>query len=205
MAISVLLVSDGLVHPNLIARLRLRQALDCAPGFRFQQVRSLEKLVGLKAAAYPAMVLYFHHKRISAAALAALEAYTRQGGGLLAIHSAAASFKQESDYTKIIGGRFVRHGPIRAYTVYPALDADPIYGGIAPFTLRDELYRHEWEAGNRVHFNVQVDGESEPLVWTRSYGQGRVAYCAAGHTASSFQQAGIRQILARSLRWLTHS
>lgn len=197
----VLLVSDGLVHPSLLARLLLRRALAALPGHHFRRVPSLEALPSLSPDAFQAIVLYVHHETLSPAALEALERFLRAGGGLLAVHSASASFKEEPGYYDILGGWFVHHGPVEAFVVRPHAPQDEIFGPMASFSVRDELYRHEYDAGNRVHFYTAVGDEREPVVWTRRWGPGRVCYCALGHTLSAMRHPQVRQILQRGLVW----
>lgn len=172
------------------------------PGYHIRQVASLEALPGLRLDSFRALVLYFHHKTLSAPALAALERFVHQGGGLLALHSASASFKEEPDYFDILGGRFDHHGPVQVYRVEPAVLASELSGASGSFSIRDELYRHKYDPGNTVHFWVETEQGREPLVWTRSYGQGRVCYCAAGHCSATLRHPSIQSIIRRGLGWV---
>jgi len=201
---SVLLVSDGIVHPPLLGRFWLRRGLKAMLGYRFHRVASLEALPALSLDVFRGMVLYYHHKdeTLPPTALKSLEAFVHQGGGLLAIHSASASFKQEERYFAILGGRFQEHGPIEPIQVQPATLPDEIFRGIPAFSIEDELYRHDYDAANSIHFFVTVGEEREPVVWTRHYGQGRVCYCAAGHCASTMRHPHVREILQRGLAWV---
>lgn len=197
----LLLISAGFVHPSLWARFQLRQGLSALPDCRIDRAASLEALPGLPLADYDGMVLYMHHEALSDAAFRALDDFVQRGGGLLAVHSASASFKEHDGYYDLLGGRFVEHGAIEPYRVEPALRNDPIFAGIPAFTIRDELYRHEWLDDVRVRFTVSVDGEREPVVWTRACGEGRVCYAAPGHTASSMHNPRMRTVLRRGLLW----
>ena len=170
-------------------------------GYHFRRVASLEALPGLKAETFRGLVLYIHPEIISPAALESLEGFVRQGGGLLAVHSASASFKQEERYLDILGGRFREHGPIERFLVEPVAGLDEIFDSIPAFSVTDELYRHDYDADNRVHFDTAVGKEREPVVWTRRYGQGRVCYCALGHTVSSVRHPQVQRILQRGLGW----
>jgi type 1 glutamine amidotransferase len=199
----VLLVSDGLVHPSLVGRFWLRRALTALPGYRFRRVSSLEALPRLPPDSFRAIVLYVHHSTISLAALEHLKTFLERGGGLLAVHSASASFKEEPRYHDILGGRFVGHGPVEAFVVQPAVSQDEAFGDVSEFSVRDELYRHEYDAANRIHFHTRVDQECEPVVWTRRRGRGRVCYCALGHTASVMRHPRVHQILRRGLAWVS--
>jgi len=197
-----LLVSDGVRHPSLLGRFWLRRGLAALAGYRYRRVGSLEALPGLALEPFRGMALYVHHQAISPAALESLETFVRQGGGLLAVHSASASFKQEPRYFEILGGRFREHGPVEPIQVEAVTPQDEVFLGVPSFSVVDELYRHEYDSQNRVHFTVTVDGEREPLVWTRCYGEGRVCYCALGHTAGTMRHPHVREILRRGLAWV---
>jgi type 1 glutamine amidotransferase len=203
MGTQVLLVSDGLVHPSLLGRFWLRRALTALPGYRFVRVASLETLPRLALDSFRAIVLYVHHPTLSAAALECLDAYLERGGGLLALHSVSASFTEEPRYHAILGGRFIEHGPLEEFAVQPSASEDEVFGGIPGFSVRDELYRHEYDAANRIHFHTTVGEEHEPVVWTRRWGQGRVCYCALGHTIGAMRHPQVQQILHRGLAWVS--
>lgn len=198
--IPVLFISSGLFHPSLLARRAVERFLRGLPDYRFQHTASLEMLPRLDLSAFRGLVLYFHHKTISPAALDTFEKYVQSGGGVLAIHSASASFKQSQRYHDLLGGRFIRHGPIEDINLLPG-SASALFDGIAPFTIHDELYRHAYDATNTVHFFVEAGGEREPFVWSRTSGTGRVLYIAPGHTVSAVQHPQVREILRRGLAW----
>jgi type 1 glutamine amidotransferase len=171
------------------------------PGYRFQRAASLEALPGPKAESLQGLVLYVHHETISLTALESLEHFVSQGGGLLAVHSASASFKQEKRYLDILGGSFREHGPIERFLVEPVAGQDEVFDSIPAFSVTDELYRHDYDPDNHVHFTTAVGDEQEPVVWTRRYGKGRVCYCALGHTVSTIRHPQVQQILKRGLGW----
>ena len=202
MEIPILLVSDGLFHPSLPARRVLERFLRGLPGSAVLRARSLEALPRIDRAGIRAVVLYYHHKTISPAALDALEQYAQSGGGVVAVHSASASFKQSARYRDLLGGRFLRHGPVREINLRPCAES-VLFAGIPPFPLRDELYRHEVTPDITAHFFVEVDGEREPFVWSRSCGAGRVLYLAPGHTVSALRSPHLQEILRRGLAWVS--
>jgi uncharacterized protein len=197
---TVLLVTAGIIHPPWAGRRALQQALTQLDGFSFRHVRSLEQLpVDLGSCA--ALVLYVHHKTISAAALDRLDSFVRNGGGILAIHSATASFKDQAHYFEIIGGRFTGHGAVEDFEVKRV--RDEIFGRIGNFTVKDELYLHELQPGIEVHFAAQHEGQAVPVVWTYRYGNGKVCYAVPGHTAESMKHSVMQEILRRGLKWVT--
>jgi type 1 glutamine amidotransferase len=195
---NILLVTSGFFHPPYSGRLALGQALGQMDGFVFKHVRSLEALPA-DLESYAAMVLYFHGKRISEAALSRLDGFVSGGGGVLALHSATASFKDSPRYAEILGGRFTGHGPVENFEVRGR--RYDIFRGIEPFTVRDELYLHEMQPGVDVHFTAGQGGHDTPVVWTHRYKNGRVCYVEPGHTAASLKHPSVQEILRLGLKW----
>ena len=199
----ILLVTDGLVHPPLIARNILRKTLAALDAYTFSHVRSLEKLPD-DLETYAAMVLYFHHKDISEAALMKLDSFVTAGGGLLGIHSASASFKEVPHYFEILGGMFTDHGPVEKFSVTPVRHSE-IFSGIPAFEVVDELYVHKMQPGIQVHFTVKHKGEDIPAVWTNLYGEGRVLYAVPGHTTKTLRNRTYKKFLQQGLIWVTNA
>jgi len=189
------------VHPSLRACRALADALGALPGVRLEPAGEIARFPSLREPEHRAVVAYFHRRRIADATLDALEDFVERGGGLLAVHAASASFKESERWRALLGGRFVRHGPIHRFRIEPSQPADPIFAGLGPFEVRDELYRHEWTPDARIHFHTEVDGQREPVVWTREHGHGRVAYVSLGHVAGALRSEPAAEILRRALTW----
>jgi type 1 glutamine amidotransferase len=196
---NILLVTDGFVHPPYGGRRALHRALAQLEGYSFRHARSLGQLP-VDVDSYAALVLYYHHKIISAAALDRLDSFVKNGGGVLAIHSATASFKDQPHYFDIIGGRFTGHGPVENFEVQQV--KGDVFGEIGDFIVKDELYLHELHPGIDVHFEAQHAGQAVPVVWTYRYGQGKVCYAVPGHTAESMKHPAMQEILRRGLQWV---
>jgi type 1 glutamine amidotransferase len=196
---NILLVTSGIFHPPYFGRLAAHQALRQMDEFAFLHVSSLEALpADLKR--FSAMLLYYHHKTISDAALTRLDDFVSGGGGILAIHSATASFKKSQRYSEILGGRFIGHGPVENFEVRSR--KYDIFNGIASFTITDELYIHELQPGVDVHFTAEHEGNEVPAVWTHRYGAGKVCYAVPGHTTASMRHPAMQEILRRGLKWV---
>jgi type 1 glutamine amidotransferase len=197
----VLLITDGIFHPPLLGRLILHRTLKKMPGYRFEQIRSLEQAPE-NLDPYSAMVVYFHHKKIAKNAVDAFERYVSGGGGVLAIHSATASAKENRRFTNVLGGRFVGHGPVEPFVVSPASPESEIFSGISAFEVTDERYLHETQPDIETHFTTEHEGELVPIVWTRTHGKGRVCYACPGHKAASLRIPAYQEILRRGLDWV---
>jgi len=130
-----------------------------------------------------------------------LDDFVTNGGGILGVHTATAAFKKRRRYFEIIGGRFIGHGPIAPFEVIP-VSGTMIFAGIPSFTVRDELYIHEFQPGITPHFTATHQGQKVPVVWTYYHGQGRVCYAVPGHTAATMKDKTYQQILQRGLTWV---
>jgi type 1 glutamine amidotransferase len=199
----VLVVSSGFVHPSLGCRYWLWRSLAPLHGVQFKRIPNLEKISRTALEGVDGLLLYFHHDHISQTTLDLLERYLESGGGLFALHAVSASFKDETRFYKMLGGSFVEHGPIETFEVRPSEEKTEFFGDIRPFQVRDELYRHEFDPENRIHFYTEVKGEKEPVVWTRQHGNGRVCYCALGHTTEAMRSQPVWQIIQKGLGWVT--
>ena len=91
---------------------------------------------------------------------------------------------------------------MQRFLVTPSSPRDEIFGSLPAFDVRDELYLHEYDPSNRIHFYVEFEGEPAPIVWTRAYDQGRIAYCALGHTGSTMHHPAVQAIVQRGLAWV---
>lgn len=196
----ILLVTDGIFHPTYFGRLALRESLKQVEGFSFTHASSLEILPS-DLESFSALVLHFHHKMISDRALERLDTFVKNGGGILAIHAATASFKRSMPYFKILGGQFTGHGKVEIFEVIKV--RDDIFTGIGNFFVNDELYIHKLEPGIEVHFTAKHEGKDVPVVWTYHYGKGSVCYAVPGHTTGTMRDPTYQHILRRGLEWVT--
>jgi len=219
----LLVLSAGMVHPSWPARRNLNRILLSIKDNEYIFSSSIESFKELDINKYAAVILYFHKQYVSVESLKALDEFVKNGGGLLAIHSASASFKKHPEYFDILGGRFINHGKIEEYIVRPSytatteqLETGNIVNGISDnvsylfsdideFKVKDELYFHEYRPENTIHFYVEKNGKKEPVVWTRHHGKGRVCYLAVGHCAKSLKNPCVQKIIHSGLKWICKS
>lgn len=203
--LNILEISAGLIHPSLPARMILHRILDLLPAANITRSSSIEAARQLSLNRFHSVVIYLHRKKISASALRALDRFVAEGGGLLAIHSATASFKTSDEYFDLLGGRFVGHDPVMEFEIIPRnLPESPFSTG-SPFTVRDELYIHEIKNDITVHHHSVFKGNEEPVVWTRRHHQGRVCYLEPGHCASSLKHPEMVKLVKEGLAWVSKS
>lgn len=195
----VLLITKGIEHPTYTCRASLIQTLNKINGISYTHISSLENLPGdLKH--FDGMVLYFHEQLVSDTALILFAQFVDDGGGVLAIHSASASFMDSSVYFEIIGGRFKHHGRIKKFMVRPVAGTN-VFNRIPPFTVEDELYIHDLQPGIIPHFTALEDKEEIPMVWTHFFGKGRVCYAVPGHRPETMYHPDYQNLLKQGLSW----
>lgn len=196
----ILLVTQGLFHPSLRARKLLRKILEELEGFSIDSVASMESFPQ-DLESYAAMVVYVHHKRVSENALGRFDTWVKQGGGVLGVHAATASFKQQRAYSEIMGGRFTGHGRVERFEIQPLAEST-VFRDIPAFGVKDELYIHELQPGITPHFVAQHSGETVPVIWTHQYGAGRVCIAVPGHLSRTLKNESYKRVLQQGLLWV---
>ena len=145
--------------------------------------------------------------------------FVRNGKGLVSYHASNNAFWGWDEYDKLIGGTWrdtAGHSPYHAYTVKIVDTDNPITRGMPPsFAENDELY-HLLSLQPGIHILATAfddpqncheggkgcgTGKDEPLIWTRSYGMGRVFQTALGHDVKAMDSPGFRLTLERGTEW----
>lgn len=195
----ILLITGRIFHPPLRGQMTLHKVLRQLDGLSFKHIHSLEKSPA-DLGPFSALVLHYHHKTISSPVLARLDEFVKNGGGILAIHAATASFKETLAYFDILGGRFIGHGNVESFEVIN--QTSEIFRDIPSFTVKDELYFHELNDRIQVHFMAKHEGKDVPVVWTYQYGKGKVCYAVPGHTSATMGNPAYQAVLRRGLEWV---
>ena len=140
-----------------------------------------------------------------------LTAAVRAGTGLAGCHGMMCdAFRNEPEYQFMTGGQWVSHpGNIIDYRVNITVPDDPIMAGIADFDYRSEQYYMHVDPSNTVLATTRFSGDHladvagvvMPVVWTRTYGKGRVFYSALGHTSDEFSVPEMATIFLRGALW----
>lgn len=192
----ILVISKGLFHPSLICRQAFKKALNnFTDMYEFTYESTLKGIEKLKDSDYTAVVLFFHEFTLDNSILNILKEYTNNGGSVFAVHGPMASFKTNEEYLKILGIKYTGHGKIEKITVKDANTS---------FTVKDELYTHEHDPNNKVLFTSSYQGIDEPVMWTRTYGKGKVACFSLGHCPKTFKKEEVRKILFNALYYISN-
>lgn len=202
----ILVISKGFVHPSLFCRYHFKQLLlSLDNGFYFTFTDKLRAIENLKEKNFQGVILYYHEKKHCDHLLNEFKEFVAHGGGVLAIHSAMASFKENKEYQDILGGRFLGHGAVRELKVISKCKQLHTLKESLSFSITDELYIHEYHGSNRVLWACKYNGKEEPVVWTKTYGSGRVCYFSLGHRSKTFENKAVKEIISHALHWITGS
>lgn len=197
----VLEISSGIVHPSLMARWYLHRMLKLK--YQVEVDLGIAGATRLIDGIFDAVVVYLHRRHIPDQALEALEGFVAAGGGLLAIHSATASFKQCRRWFELLGGRFLSHAKVMDFEIIPKKVQPDLFGSIGGCRVHDELYVHEVKDDITVHFSAYQQRCEVPVVWTRTYGQGRVCYLGPGHCAATIKHPIMEALIMQGLQWIS--
>jgi putative membrane-bound dehydrogenase-like protein len=151
---------------------------------------------------YQALVLYNNHLTVGDRQLAALMRFVGDGGGLVVIHCASASFQNSEEFIRLVGAAFKSHGTGTFSTVRVA-EAHPAIAGVPSIASWDETYVHtKHNPVNRTVLEVRREnGHDEPWTWVRTYGKGRVFYTAWGHDERTWGNPAFQQLIGQGIRW----
>jgi len=193
---TILYCSKGLFHPTIRAKINLKSILTQLNHCKVVEKKSISFKALVDQYHPHLIVLYFHIKRISKENLSALINYVECGGTLLAIHSAAASFKQELDFKNLMGGKFSHHGAIQEYKIHPANNRQiGMQSSLPSCIIKDELYFHEFSNDIEIILETSTAEHTEPVAWTKLRGKGKIIYFAPGHRAAIFKKPEVIQII----------
>ncbi len=134
--------------------------------------------------------------------LAAVES----GVGIAGLHGGMGdAFRQSTQWQFMVGGQWVAHpgGADITYEVKIVSD-DPIVAGIEDFEVTSEQYYMHVDPNNEVlavtYFSDWGDAPM-PVVWKKSWGEGRVFYSSLGHNAEIAAQEEPLEIMTRGMKW----
>jgi len=134
--------------------------------------------------------------------------YVKGGKGFFVQHLATASFPKWEEFGKLCGRKWVMgtsgHGPRSDFTSKIVDKEHPITKGLTDFTTNDELYA-KLQGNEEIHVLVTADSDwskkTEPLIFVKSYGQGRVVHNAYGHDGKALKTPSVQKIIIRGTEW----
>jgi type 1 glutamine amidotransferase len=173
-----------------------------------------------------AIINYSTHLEPTDAQVRALIDAVNHGTGFFALHGGSATFWNSAPYLEMLGCRFLRHDPLKRFTVHIDDDTHPITSGIPDFDIEDELYESAGNTGKFAEFasfmksrplgeysplgtgplgddiNVLASAEGHPLLYTKAFGDGRIHFNALGHDEKALRNPHFRRLVIRGTHWV---
>lgn len=160
---------------------------------------------------YDVLVLNFgfwNEPEPSEKAKAGLLKYVKDGGAVVALHFACSSFQDWKEYGNMLGRVWVKgvggHGPYGEFTVNIKDGSHPVTKGLKDFKTEDELYAKlsgDAEIQVLATADSEWSGKTEPIVFSKSYGKGRVLQNVLGHGIDAKRNPAYEQLLRRGVQW----
>jgi hypothetical protein len=130
--------------------------------------------------------------------------FVKQGGGLLALHAALASYPAGGPLHTLLRGRFVHHPPLHPAVRYTVRQpGGEITREVEGFTVEDEQYFVELETGATETLLLSRTPEHgrSPAGWAHRFGAGRVCVLAPGHSTPALLHPAMQRLLGNALAW----
>ena len=200
--LEVLFLGDNGHHVPLERYRVLKQALG-PQGFNISYIEALDKVTREKLDSYDALIVYANHEK--AKVPEAILPWVKDGGALVALHSACGNFHPSKDWFDLVGGRFKSHEGME-FSPKTVDHEHPVTKDLPVLTCWDETYQHMDLTGDRHLLQVREPmnkGETspEPWTWTRDEGQGRVFYTASGHDLRCWSLPAYQILVRRGILW----
>lgn len=129
--------------------------------------------------------------------------FVEDGKKFMGIHSATVVSEENTKYIEMIGGRFSHHDEYREFTVKIAAPGHPVVEGVDDFKIQDELYVIERTPSSAsVLLTAFFEHRSQPLVFLKAYGQGKVLYNSLGHDRNAYENPNFKRIVVQGVKWL---
>lgn len=137
------------------------------------------------------------------------------GKGFACLHPSTASFFNCPEHLEMIGGEFIMHDRFKTLTVNVGRETPrerqlrqkglakpkephPIIEGMENFEVADELF---YIQGDQTQWNILARAEGHPVVFTKSWGKGRVFNIALGHDDRPLGNPNVQKLHVRGIRW----
>jgi len=188
-----------------VGGLKIVQRLEPAKGAGEAHIR---KLADIKNADGDVLLFFTVGYKLEPLEERALETFVDNGGGLVALHCASASFGSSQTWWRLIGAKFTGHYKgLHKLDIKITDSKHPIMNGVEPFTIIDEEYNHNFAKVERkvlAEFKERPEGskgKNNDVVWTRDVGKGRVVYSALGHGADAWANPAWQKMVVQSIFW----
>jgi len=200
--IKTLLLTGGEIHDWKACGYEIEHILRVCGDFDVTRVEDdLKILESRDLDSFDLIVLYWTRGVLTDGQKNGLLNWISGGKGFAGIHSAAASFRECPEFRCMLGGFFVTHPKPRRYQVSVVDPEHPITRDMLEFFVTDEMYITDYDPRVSVLASSLWKGEKVPVVWTKSWGDGRVYYLALGHDVEACRDENFETLLVCGSLW----
>jgi hypothetical protein len=129
--------------------------------------------------------------------------FVHRGGGFLNLHNSMGIYPEDGPYLRLVGGRYIGHGPLERFRVEVVDREHPITHGVEDFSVADEQHTPPVDA-ERVHLllrNRSDDGHTAAAGWCYEPGKGRLCHLANGHTREALNHPMYQRLMQNAVLW----
>ena len=134
----------------------------------------------------------------------AVVAFVEKGGAFLNLHNSLGLYPPAGPYLKLVGGRYIGHGPFERFRIEVADRNHPITEGVTDFSTADEQHTPVLYDESRVHLILESrmdNGIAVPAGWVREVGGGRVCHLASGHPVEPLLHPMYQRLMRNAVEW----
>jgi len=207
--------TSGFRHDSIPSGIGLIHSLGASHGFAVDSTEDASRFTRKALAGYRVVIfLNTTGDVLSSRQQAALEAYVRNGGGWVGVHSAADTEYDWPFYGTLLGGGawFLGHPPIQTarLEVERATHASTRHYPAA-FSFTDEWYNFRRNPRGAVQTLLTIDESTydpgpgamgdHPIAWFHFVGKGRSWYTNLGHRSETYDDPSFMSHLLGGIRW----
>ena len=199
----VLMLVGGMYHPWESCAGIFKDFMEATGRYTVTVTEDRDALKSGPIAGFDAVAIYTQGGKLTKDQEKGIVGFVQNGGALIALHSAAASWLANADYIAMLGGAFKGHGPVLEFPVNPTDGDHMITRRIPPFRITDELYllnKFDPKAVNLLA-TAHWQGKDVPVAYTKEYGEGRVFFLALGHDERAFNHPDFQKLVKRGADW----
>ena len=134
----------------------------------------------------------------------AVVAFVEKGGAFLNLHNSLGLYPPSGPYLRLVGGRYIGHGPYERFRIEVADRNHPITEGVSDFSTADEQHTPVLYDDSQVHLILRSrmdNGIPVPAGWVREAGKGRVCHLASGHPVEPLLHPMYQRLLKNAVQW----
>ncbi|PIV57428.1 hypothetical protein COS16_00050 [Candidatus Desantisbacteria bacterium CG02_land_8_20_14_3_00_49_13] len=187
----------------------LRDILKEDEGFDAELVERMDAITPEKLGSFKACIFYAHgpvegysRGKLTAEQESLLMSFVKKGGGFVGIHCASI-FKGNKNYLAMLGCEFKGHAPYQEFQVNIADRDSLVTKRLQDFSVSDELYFVDHDPAVHILATAFWQGKSQPMVYIKECGKGKVCYVALGHDGAALLHPSFRKIVGRAARFVT--